>query len=120
MLFSMASDTLPTTAITCATDNCKLTCEFRQVLLKELHADQLVAQDAQHVKIEFEYHDIFVNETILDYEMIAKYQVLFRAYGITPGPQRQIRLMSDGNVVIGDFGLQNELLEPVQLQYVGR
>ncbi|MEM1216008.1 MAG: hypothetical protein AAGJ82_10005 [Bacteroidota bacterium] len=104
----------------CPTAACEIKKSFRQAVLQSLRQDGLIAAEAQHVKIEFEYHDIFVNEVILDYELIAKYQALFREYGIAPGPQRQIRLLSNGEIVIGDFGLQNELLTPVELEYVGR
>lgn len=119
LLFGKANHAPITICVACSNDSSELISEFRQVLLAELRADDLISNDAKHVKIEFEYHDIFVNETIIEFELTPKYKSLFERYGIEPGPQRQIRVLSSGEVVIGDFGLQNELLESVQLGFAG-
>ena len=89
---------------------------LRQILCAQLRADQLITGEAQHVKIEFEFHDIFVNERILPYELIAKYQKIFTNYGIQAGPQRQIHLYSNGDVLIGDFGQYGELIKETPVE----
>lgn len=90
---------------------------LNKLLFCQLRTDQLIDANTQLVKIEFEYHDIFVNEQILSYELIAKYQQLLRENGIEPGPQRQIHLEANGKLLIGDFGQYGELVRETPLPY---
>jgi len=87
-----------------------------QLLIAQLKTDQLINTETQHVKIEFEFHDIFVNERILPYELLAKYQKIFTDYGIQAGPQRQIHLYTNGDVLIGDFGQYGELIKEMPVE----
>lgn len=89
---------------------------LNKVLFSQLLADQLISMETQYVKIEFEYHDIFVNERILSYELITKYQKIFTDYGIHSGPQRQIHIYTNGDILIGDFGQYDELLKEAPIE----
>ncbi len=89
--------------------------ELRDYLREELLADGLVNSN-QAVVIEFEYHDLFINEEIPDYAQMLKYQEMLRSFGVTSGPQRQIHLSSNGGIIIGDFNDWGEMLgEPVRI-----
>lgn len=89
--------------------------ELREELVSTLLADQLIRQ-GEAVKVEFEFHDLFVNERILDYDLMAKYQNLLRSYGIQSGPQRQVRIGTDGSMIIGDFDDWGQLITaPIRL-----
>jgi hypothetical protein len=82
---------------------------LRDELRRELVADQLVGgQEA--VKIEFEFHDLFVNEVIPTGELMIKYQSLLRVHGIQAGPQRQVRLFPNGKIEIGDYNDWGQLI----------
>ena len=89
--------------------------QLRDQLWAELKTDGLASTYGTLV-IEFEYHDLFINEEIPEYGLMLKYQRLLRSYGIQPGPQRQIHLFEDGQMLIGDFDNWGDLLnEPVRL-----
>ena len=88
---------------------------FCHLLFTQLKADGLISAATEQVKIEYEFHDIFVNEQILSYELMAKYQQIFQENGIKPGPQRQIHLNKQGPLLIGDFGQYGELMEEIRL-----
>ncbi|MEL6969898.1 MAG: hypothetical protein AAFZ63_05660 [Bacteroidota bacterium] len=89
--------------------------ELRDYLWEELQADGLAASN-QAVVIEFEFHDLFINEEIPGYAQMLKYQKMLRSFGVTSGPQRQIHLSSNGGLIIGDFNDWGEMLgEPVRI-----
>lgn len=92
------------------TSPCNGTHSLQQLLFSELLIDQLIDGEDSIIKIEFEFHDLFVNERILSYELIAKYQQILYAHDITPGPQRQIHLHRNGRLVVGDFAPNGQLL----------
>jgi hypothetical protein len=84
-------------------------------LRRELVADQLVGHN-EGVKIEFEFHDLFINEVIPAGELMVKYQSLLRMHGIEAGPQRQVLLSPDGKIEIGDYDDWGQLLgAPIRL-----
>ena len=88
---------------------------LRDELRRELIADQLVGHQ-EGVKIEFEFHDLFVNEVIPDGDLMVKYQSLLRMHGIQAGPQRQIHLFPNGKIEIGDYDDWGQLIgEPIRL-----
>jgi hypothetical protein len=86
------------------------TCDLHAVLWANLIADQLINNQDELVKIEFEYHDIFVNQRILSYELIEKYHQLLTHYGVKPGSQRQIHLYANGHLAIGDVNGRGQML----------
>lgn len=89
--------------------------ELRDYLWEELKADGLTTAN-EAVVIEFEFHDLFINEEIPGYAQMLKYQKLLRSFGVTSGPQRQIHLSANGGLIIGDFNDWGELLgEPVRI-----
>ena len=89
--------------------------ELRDQLWQELQADGL-ARTGSTVIIEFEFHDLFINESIPSYNLMQKYQRLLRNYGLSSGPQRQIHLLEDGRMLIGDFNDWGDLMgEPIRL-----
>lgn len=88
---------------------------LRDELRRELVADQLVGQH-EGVKIEFEFHDLFINEVIPTGELMEKYQSLLNMHGIKAGPQRQIHLFPNGKIEIGDYDDWGQLLgDPIRL-----
>lgn len=89
--------------------------QLRDHLWAELKADGLTGAPGTLV-IEFEYHDLFINEQIPEYSLMLKYQELLRSYGLKSGSHRQIHLFKDGQMLIGDFNDWGDLLgEPVRL-----
>jgi hypothetical protein len=88
---------------------------LNKTLICQLLADQLITAETQYIKIEFEYHDIFVNEQALSYELMTKYQKMLMSNGIQPGSQRQIHLETSGSILVGDFGLYGELIREMPL-----
>lgn len=104
-------DCIPSDTFVLSIEETALRDELRTAL-----ADDQLAKSQETVKIEFEFHDLFINETILDMEMMQKYQMLLRKYGVAAGPQRQIHLLADGKILIGDFNDWGELLDaPIRL-----
>ena len=106
-----AADTSATDALVLSPQEMQL----RDHLWEELQADGL-ANASSTLVIEFEYHDLFINEVIPEYSLMLKYQRLLSSYGLKSGPQRQIHLLEDGRMLIGDFNDWGDLLgEPVRL-----
>lgn len=104
-------------------DSCKLNdwamspqeTELRDRLWEELQADQLASAE-QAIVIEFEYHDLFINEVIPEYSLMLKYQRLLRSFGVQGGPQRQVQLLENGRILIGDFDDRGQLMgAPIRL-----
>ncbi len=88
---------------------------LREELRRELVADQLVGNH-EGVKIEFEFHDLFINEVIPTGELMVKYQSLLRMHGIQAGPQRQVHISPNGKIEIGDYDDWGQLLDaPIRL-----
>lgn len=88
---------------------------LRDELRRELAADQLVSHQ-EAVKIEFEFHDLFINEVIPNGDLMVKYQSLLRMHGIQAGPQRQIHLFPNGKIEIGDYDDWGHLIgDPIRL-----
>lgn len=88
---------------------------LRDELRRELVADQLVGHH-EGVKIEFEFHDLFINEVIPAGDLMVKYQSLLRMHGIQAGPQRQVHLYPNGRIEIGDYDDWGQLLgDPIRL-----
>ncbi|WP_020536179.1 hypothetical protein [Lewinella cohaerens] len=88
---------------------------LRDELRRELVADQLVGNH-EGVKIEFEFHDLFINEVIPTGGLMAKYQSLLRMHGIEAGPQRQVLISPSGKIEIGDYDDWGQLLgAPIRL-----
>lgn len=88
---------------------------LRDELRRELIADQLVGHQ-EGVKIEFEFHDLFINEVIPNGNLMVKYQSLLRMHGIQAGPQRQIHLLANGKIEIGDYDDWGQLIgDPIRL-----
>ena len=88
---------------------------LRDELRRELVADQLVGNN-EGVKIEFEFHDLFINEVIPAGGLMAKYQSLLRVHGIETGPQRQVLISPNGKIEIGDDDDWGQLLgAPIRL-----
>lgn len=88
--------------------------ELRNHLWEELRADGLASN--ANVVIEFEFHDLFINEEIPGHTLMLKYQRLLRMHGLKSGPQRQIHINEAGQMVIGDFNDWGDLIgEPIRL-----